>query len=224
MSKNKGFENRASTGKISSSNEYLEGTAIVFDSVSEVLAMKVKDETVLFREQISKNALDNCPLDRVICCADHDESIFLGIAPKTLELNVTDRGLDYKCLLPPSKKQLIEERVNRGEYEGNSFRFAVTEGGDTWEKMPDGTYLRTINQIGYIGHVGPVFNPAYTQTDLQLAQRSFEVCINIEITQDDDKQPEGEGEGTEGEGMQDDSVSQKKELLRLRKRKVKAMY
>ncbi len=174
--------------------------------------MKVSDETVLFREQIAKTALDNCPLDRVICCADHDESIFLGIAPKTLELNITDRGLDYKCLLPPSKKQLIEERVNRGEYEGNSFRFAVTEGGDSWEKMPDGTYLRTINQIGYIAHVGPVFSPAYTQTDLQLAQRSFEVCINIEIKQE------------EGEGMQDDSMSNEKELLRLRKRKVQVMY
>jgi len=151
---------------------------------------------LFFREKISSRALDGVGMNSIICCADHDEKFFLGISPTTLSLEKTDRGLSYKCLLPDSKKQIINERVNRKEYTGNSFRFAVADDGDSWEKSEDGTYLRTINKFSYIAHLGPVFRPAYKQTDLTLAQRSFEVCVTVKIENEDDSKGE---QGEEGE-------------------------
>lgn len=217
-------EDRQISGEVSAQGDFLEGMAIVFDSISEPLAMEIKGETVIFREKISRTALDAVPMDSIICCADHDERFFLGISPTTLSLEKTDRGLLYRCLLPGTKKEVITERINRKEYTGNSFRFAIPEGTDTWEKAIDGTYLRTINKVSYIAHVGPVFRPAYTQTDIGLAKRSFEVCVKVEINS-------GESNGGEDDNSDDEeaarlaemyrqSAEKIKELLKLRKRKL----
>ena len=172
------------TQKPTMSGDYLEGLTIPFNVVSEQLAIIREDKSVvLFREKIAKTALDGLNLQGVKCVGDHDEqNFFLGIAPKTLELTAGDDGLYYRCSIPPSKKQIVSERVERGEYEGNSFLFMVAENGDSWETMPDGTYLRTVNKISWLGHVGPVLSPAYKQTNLEVAQRSLEMYLSINVS------------------------------------------
>jgi hypothetical protein len=47
-------------------------------------------------------------------------------------------------------------------------------GDDTWERQADDTYIRTVNRIRAIVHIGPVFDPAFTETDLTVAMRSLE--------------------------------------------------
>ena len=120
-------------------------------------------------------------------------------------------GLHYRCSIPPSKKQIVSERVERGEYEGNSFLFIVAEDGDSWETMPDGSYLRTVNKISWLGHVGPVLSPAYKQTDLAIAQRSLDMYLSVNVSvcvEQEEEKPEVE--------MPDDSGDMEKEDLRLK--------
>lgn len=195
------FEDRAIKNSIGVQSNYLEGMAIVFNSVSEPLMMEVNGQNVLFREQILPEALSGVNLNEVLCCADHDEKLFLGVSPKTLELRTTPEGLFYKCLLPESQKQMITERVERGEYEGNSFRFMIAEDGEKWEKMPDGTYLRSVTKIKYIRHVGPVLFPAYKQTDLELVQRSLTnyitISVNVIAESEEEDEPNEDAKKTE---------------------------
>lgn len=207
------------TSKPTMSGDYLEGLTIPFNVVSEQLAIIREDKSVvLFREKIANTALDGLNLQGVKCVGDHDEhNFFLGIAPKTLELTTGDDGLHYRCSIPPSKKQIVSERVERGEYEGNSFLFIVADNGDSWETMPDGSYLRTVNKIAWLGHVGPVLSPAYKQTDLAIAQRSLDVYLSVSVSVHvEQEKPETE--------MPDDSGDMEEEDLRLKEMYYKSMY
>lgn len=208
------------TSKPTMSGDYLEGLTIPFNVVSEQLAIIREDKSVvLFREKIASTALDGLNLQGVKCVGDHDEhNFFLGIAPKTLELTMGDDGLHYRCSIPPSKKQIVSERVERGEYEGNSFLFIVADDGDSWETMPDGSYLRTVNKIAWLGHVGPVLSPAYKQTDLAIAQRSLDMYLSVSVS----VCVEQEEEKSEAE-MSDDSGDMEEEDLRLKEMYYKSM-
>lgn len=157
-------------------NRTLSGHWLIFNQLSEPLIGKMGGKNVVFREKISERALDNTDFSNTKCCLNHDENgKFLGRVPNTLTINKTDRGASYSVILPdlPAGQEAIEY-TNRGDYQGNSFRFVTFSGDDTWDRQQDGTYIRTVNNIRAVFHVGPVFDPAYPQTDLNVAMRSLE--------------------------------------------------
>lgn len=183
------IENRAITGeaiKPTIAGRSLNGYWLVFDELSMPLMGKLGDRTVVFREKITKTALENTDFSNTKCCLNHDEANkFLGRVPNTLKIGKDDRGMLFSCELPalPIGDEVIE-MTNRGDYSGNSFRFVTFSGDDTWERQADGSYIRTVNNIRAVLHLGPVFDPAYPQTDLNIAMRSLQESGVMEIEEE----------------------------------------
>lgn len=178
------FENRAITGDIAVEGRKISGTWAVFNSPSEILMMqRANGEYVKFREILMPTAFDRTDLSNVKCVLDHDERAgYLGRTPNSVTIAKSDRGMIYECDVPnlPVGDRALEF-VNRGDYKGNSFRFYTKSGDDRWERNADGTYTRYIDNVSAVAHIGPVFDPAYTDTDVQVAMRSLDDFIEEEV-------------------------------------------
>lgn len=173
------FENRSMPQdgcNVELNDRTLKGYWAIFNSLSQPLMAERNGKKVIFREIIKPNAFDNAEMRNVKCCLNHDDqNKYLGRVPGTLTISKDDRGMKYECLLPNLDiSEEVIEFVNRGDYQGNSFRYFTMAGDDTWEAQPDGSYIRTVNNIRAVQHLGPVFDPAFTETDIQTAMRSME--------------------------------------------------
>ena len=144
----------------------VEGYALVFNSLSEDLGG--------FREQIDANALDGV-LERsdVMALLNHDSS--RGILARSrygegsLTLTVDEKGLRYNFEAPHSALgDEVLEYLKRGDINQSSFAFTVSS--DSWEKLSDGSYLRTITGFDRLYDVSPVFTPAYAATSVKCAR------------------------------------------------------
>lgn len=187
---NRLIENRAVSSEATKpmiEGRNLSGHWLVFNELSEPMIGKVGERTVVFREKINSRALDNCDFSNTKCCLNHDENNkFLGRVPKTLTIEKDDRGGTYNCILPDvATGNEVIEFANRGDYTGNSFRFVTMSGDDVWERQADGSFIREVMNIRAVLHVGPVLDPAYPQTDLNVAMRSLETSgLMIEVEEE----------------------------------------
>lgn len=154
----------------------LGGYWLPFNELSGLLVGMRDGKLIGFREVFEPSSLNETDLGDVRCCLNHNENQFLGRTPTTLTIGRDDRGMTFECKLPnlPVGNEAVEY-VNRGDYQGNSFRFYTSRNGqdDSWERQQDGTYIRTIKRNRRVRHLGPVFDPAYVQTDLSVALRSL---------------------------------------------------
>lgn len=141
----------------------VEGYALLFDTPSDGLS---------FTETIQKGALDGVlAKSDVFALLNHDQS--RGILARSnkgkgsLELFVDDTGLGFRFESPKSAigEELLEN-LRRGEIAESSFCFDVEK--DTWEKLQDGTWRRTIEKIGNLYDVSPVYNAAYSKTSVYM--------------------------------------------------------
>ena len=97
---------------------------------------------------------------------DHDNSILLGRAPKTLTLTDDAVGLRFACNLPNTSQAAdVAVLVERGDLPGCSFSFRALE--DSWEKKPTGQLVRTLKKIT-VSELSVVSVPAYPATDVSL--------------------------------------------------------
>jgi HK97 family phage prohead protease len=111
----------------------------------------------------------------VLCRAEHSPALLLGtVHARTLQLAVTNAGLEYECSLPPSRQDVFEG-VARGDYGGSSFTFLCTD--DEWS-YTDGAPLRTLRS-GQLRELGPVTVPAYP--DASVAMRSLAKCMDANL-------------------------------------------
>ena len=165
----------------------LSGYWLPFNTLSQPLIAERGGQKVIFREIIIPSALDSTDLTNTKCCLNHDETDLLGRVPNTLTISRDDRGMSFECILPNIEiGDEVVEYTNRGDYQGNSFRYVTMAGDDAWERQADGTFIRTVNRIRAVLHIGPVFDPAFTQTDLTVAMRSLENSgIMIEVEEDE---------------------------------------
>lgn len=147
----------------------VEGYALVFNSLSEDLGG--------FREQISRDAIDIDIIGHsdIRALLNHNDS--RGILARSrygkgsLTLEIDERGLKYRFDAPKTALgDEVLEYLRRGDITSSSFAFTVDS--DTWQKMEDGSYLRTINKFDRLFDVSPVFEPAYQETSVSC--RSFE--------------------------------------------------
>lgn len=166
---NREIRNYSNEIRTNEDSRSVEGYALVFDSLSEDLGG--------FREQISRDAIDMDIIGHsdIRALLNHNDS--RGILARSrygkgsLTLEIDEKGLKYRFDAPKTALgDEVLEYLRRGDITSSSFAFTVDS--DTWQKMEDGSYLRTINKFDRLFDVSPVFEPAYQETSVSC--RSFE--------------------------------------------------
>jgi HK97 family phage prohead protease len=105
---------------------------------------------------------------------NHDANYPLARYPQTLRLTVDEVGLRYEFPVPDTTYgRDIASNIAAGIVKGSSFSFTVPSGGDEW-MVEEGRSLRVIKKIDSLLDVSPTTFPAYPDTDVKVAQRSFE--------------------------------------------------
>jgi HK97 family phage prohead protease len=105
---------------------------------------------------------------------NHDANYPLARYPGTLKLNVDEVGLRYEFPVPDtSYGRDLAANIRAGIVRGSSFSFTVPSGGDAWT-TENGRSLRVISRIDSLLDVSPTTFPAYPDTDVKVAQRSFD--------------------------------------------------
>ncbi len=105
---------------------------------------------------------------------NHDANYPLARYPGTLKLSVDDVGLRYEFPVPDtSYGRDLAANILAGIVRGSSFSFTVPSGGDAWT-TENGRSLRVINRIDSLIDVSPTTFPAYPDTDVKVAQRSYD--------------------------------------------------
>lgn len=145
---------------------YIVGHAAVFDSLSENLGG--------FREIIHRDAFNDVLNDDVRCLFNHDANLILGRSPKTLKLDVDEKGLRYELELPDTTAgRDLKISLERGDVSQSSFGFRVD--ADEFNEDADGNWTRTIKKVKRLYDVSPVVYPAYPEATV--AKRSLDTII-----------------------------------------------
>lgn len=152
-----------------SESRMVEGYALLFETSSDGLN---------FEEVISREALEGViARSDVFALLNHSKE--RGILARSingagsLTLEVDEKGLLYRFDAPNTAlgNELLEN-LRRGEINQSSFAFDVDS--DKWERNSDGTWKRTINQIGHLYDVSPVYNAAYSKTSVYMRGKEVE--------------------------------------------------
>jgi HK97 family phage prohead protease len=105
---------------------------------------------------------------------NHDPNYPLARYPGTLKLTVDEVGLRYEFPVPDtSYGRDLAANIQAGIVRGSSFSFTVPSGGETWSQE-DGRSVRTILAVDSLLDVSPTTFPAYPDTDVKVAQRSYD--------------------------------------------------
>lgn len=151
----------------------VEGYAIVFGQRSRVLFDRKTRRT--FTEVISPDAVSGELLSRsdVKALLEHDGGRLLARSVNgagTLKLEIDDYGVKYRFEAPATPDgDYVVELVRRGDLFGSSFAYATDEVKHVrYEQEADGTLLRRVERIDWIGDVSIVSDPAYMGTDVEV--------------------------------------------------------
>lgn len=146
----------------------IEGTAIVFNSQSELLS----EDGLRFYETIAPEAVTPELLNKsdIVFLFNHKKDAGVLARSKkgtgTLSINITNEGVDFSFEAPKSAiGDNVLESVKRGDLDACSFAFCIKQGGDLWTKIGD-VYQRTIKVIDSLHDFSIVINPAYTATSV----------------------------------------------------------
>ena len=144
----------------------VEGTAIVFNEPAKIGK---------FTERIAPEALNGVNLDDVTLLINHDgKGIPLARSPKTLTLEVTEKGLEMKAELPDTEQgRSVYETVKRGDLSQMSFEFDIGA-----QDIDEQTKTATITAISKVYEISIVNRAAYPQTKIQ-ARNAEKGEINI---------------------------------------------
>lgn len=136
------------------------------------LKFNVESDGLSFTEVIERGALDGViEVSNVFALLNHDSERGILARSKmgvgTLHLEVDDVGLKYRFEAPKTAlgDELLEY-LRRGEISESSFAFTVES--DTWKYDDDGACYRTIHKIKRLYDVSPVFDAAYSATEVNL--------------------------------------------------------
>jgi HK97 family phage prohead protease len=105
---------------------------------------------------------------------NHDPNFPLARYPETLKLTVDEVGLRYEFPVPDtSYGKDIAANIRAGIVRGSSFAFQVSPGGDEWS-VEEGRSVRTIKRVDSLIDVSPTTFPAYPDSDVAVAKRSYD--------------------------------------------------
>ena len=146
----------------------IRGVAAVFNSRSQNLGG--------FVEVIEPGAFDEVMDQSPDVFAKYNHERVIGRTTSgTLRLNKSERGIEYEIDPPKAAADLVE-LIDRGDVTGSSFAFRIQPADESWSKDSDGTMVRTIKKISYLGDVGPVDTPAYLATESYVSKRALEMA------------------------------------------------
>jgi len=170
--------------------DVIEGHAALFDTETEIAG--------LFVERIAPGAFEeSVQEDDIRALFNHNPDQVLGRnTADTLELEETEKGLRDQIELPDNTVgAAVQESVERGDVTGQSIGFRVQE--ESWVLNDDEMDVRTIEQAQLID-VGPVTFPAYEDTDVKAAKRSWrENCERGETEKNDEEEEDKASEKAE---------------------------
>lgn len=155
----------------------ISGTAIVFNSESKLINGSFRE--LIKPDAITPELINEC---NIVMVWNHEEdSIPLARSNRgkgTLGIKINTEGVDFefKAKKTPLGDEVLEA-VRAGDVDACSFAFRVADGGDSWERKSDGTYLRVIHKIELIADLSLVNNPAYLDTSC----RSFDEFKATEV-------------------------------------------
>jgi HK97 family phage prohead protease len=153
---------RAADGK----NEIVEGYAAKFEQLSENFGG--------FREKIARGFFDDVLEDDTVALFNHDFNMILArTISSTLKLSVDEVGLRYEFEAPDTQagRDLVV-MLKRGDVQHSSFSFVIKD--EKWEKDAEAGEIRTLLKAKRLYDVSPVVMPAYRDTDVSLAKRSYD--------------------------------------------------
>lgn len=147
------------------------GVPIVFNS---------RTNLGFFDEIIDPHALDECDLSDVRLCLNHDTSYVYARSrrnnPKsTMRLQITATGMPIEADLAIGRSAKAADfytAVGRGDIDQMSFMFRID--GEEWEDLETDHPLRRITKISSVVEVSAVTFPAYTETSIEISERSKE--------------------------------------------------
>lgn len=159
------IERRDDDGSDAKGSTFISGHAAVFNKDSENLGG--------FVERIAHGAFDEVLNDDVRCLFNHDPNHILGRTKSgTLKITSDAEGLHYENDMPDTQTARdLATSMERGDVNQSSFAFEVLE--DNWEKLDDGTWLRTILKVKRLHDVSPVTYPAYPDATTGISQRAL---------------------------------------------------
>lgn len=154
---------------VDDSKLHISGYALKFDTPSKDLGG--------FVEVLDKDSLSDIELDGIKLLNNHDFSQVLASSPQNMTLTVDDTGLKFEADLDPevSFAKDVYQNVKNGNLDKCSFGFATDQ--DTFIKEGE-QVVRHIKKINSLFDVSIVAIPAYDDTDVQIAKRSFDQFLN----------------------------------------------
>ena len=113
--------------------------------------------------------------------AEHDNAKILSSTRNgSLSLREDEHGLFMEATIAPTSwGKDYHTLIKEGIIQNMSFGMKVMH--DTWKKLPDGLYERSIDDL-YLAEVSAVKNPAYVQSTIQA--RSIEVLEDVEVPEE----------------------------------------
>lgn len=141
----------------------IEGYAILFNSESEILGNFIE---VIERSAINENIINQSDIKLLY---NHSEASGVLARSKygkgTLSISIDERGVKFSTELPnTSLGNDILELVKRGDLDACSFAFTIEK--DSWTKLKENMYKRTISQIKELFDFSIVVTPAYSLTSV----------------------------------------------------------
>ena len=117
---------------------------------------------------IQRGALDGADISDVRLLVNHDtDRIPLARTPKTMQLSISDQGLEMKATLSDTEDgKAVYTAVKRGDLSGMSFAFTVDVDGEVYEHS-DSYVKRTITRIKKLYECSIVSFPAYAETSVE---------------------------------------------------------
>ncbi len=170
-------------------NDYIiNGRPIVYESETDIGG--------LFRESISRGALDGADLTDVRFLVNHNTSMIplarsrRNNGNSTMQLSVDFEGMTIATKLDVdnnSDARSLYSAVERGDITGMSFMFSIED--EEWEDLQSDYPLRKIKKIGSVVEVSAVTWPAYEQTEIY--SRSKEALENARSVVETARQQNG---------------------------------
>lgn len=143
---------------------FVEGYASTFEPY-----VLFEDDGIQYKEQILPEAFEECDMEDVIFCKDHEGTVFARTKNGTLEISVDEHGLFTRTdLSKTASARAMYEEIQAGMYSQMSFAFTVRE--DDYDKKE---HLRTIRKVQKLFDVSAVSFPANPGTDISVATRDY---------------------------------------------------
>ena len=180
------MEIRSIETSFDSKDNVIEGYAIKFNTVSEILYDKEKRRIfreIIDREAITQELIDNSDIKFLF---NHDKERLLARRNKgqgSLNVEVREDGVFFSFEIPnTSIGGDLKEMIKRGEVTTCSFAF-VDGNNIQWDFSDREVPTRTVKSIRGLFDLSAVFDAAYSQTEISC--RSIDEMVEAQTKQDE---------------------------------------